>query len=90
MNDIVFNENGMIGRVTELGEFSSKVITLYDLDSVVPVFSIETKKSFFVKGANDKLLIKHLDNAFDLKHNETLITTKAAGYFKEGIKGWKS
>ena len=86
MNDIVFNENGMIGRVTELGEFSSKVITLYDLDSVVPVFSIETKKSFFVKGANDKLLIKHFDNEFDLKHNETLITTKAAGYFKEGIK----
>ena len=32
------------------------------------------------------MLIKHFDNAFDLKHNETLITTKAAGYFKEGIK----
>ena len=47
MNDIVFNENGMIGRVTELGEFSSKVISLYDQDSVIPVFSMETKKSFF-------------------------------------------
>ena len=86
INDIVFNENGMIGRIIELGEFSSKVITLYDQDSVVPVFSLKTKKSFFVKGSNDKLLIKHLDGPFELEHNEILITTKAAGYFKEGIK----
>ena len=49
INDIVFNENGMIRRVAELGEFSSKVITLFDQDSVVPVFSIETKKSFFCR-----------------------------------------
>ena len=87
INDIVFNENGMIGRVTELGEFSSKVITLFDQDSVVPVFSIETKKSFFVQGSSDsKLLIKHFDDTFELEHDEVLITTKAAGYFKEGIK----
>ena len=36
--------------------------------------------------ANDKLTIKHKDGVFDLEHGETLITTKAAGYFKEGIK----
>ena len=86
INDIVFNEHGMIGRVLELGDFSSKVITLYDQDSVIPVFSMETKQSFFVKGSDNKLLIKHFDGPFSLKHNEVLITTKAAGYFKEGIK----
>ena len=86
INDIVFNENGMIGRITELGQFSSKVITLYDQDSVVPVISMRTKKSFFVQGSNETLFIKHLDNSFSLNHNETVVTTKAAGYFKEGIK----
>ena len=86
INDIVFNEYGMIGRVLELGDFSSKVISLYDQDSVIPVFSMETKQSFFVKGSDNKLLIKHFDSLFSLKHNEVLITTKAAGYFKEGIK----
>ena len=86
INDIVFNEYGMIGRVLELGDFSSKVISLYDQDSVIPVFSMETKQSFFVKGSDNKLLIKHCDGPFNLKHNEVLITTKAAGYFKEGIK----
>jgi len=86
INDIVFNENGMIGRITELGQFSSKVITLFDQDSVIPVVSMKTKKSFFVQGSNKNLFIKHLDNSFDLDHNEVVITTKAAGYFKEGIK----
>ena len=86
INDIVFNEYGMVGRVLELGDFSAKVITLYDQDSVIPVFSMETKQSFFVQGSDNKLLIKHLDGPFSLKHNEVLITTKAAGYFKEGIK----
>ena len=86
INDIVFNEYGMIGRVLELSDFSAKVITLYDQDSVIPVFSMETKQSFFVKGSDNNLLIKHFDSLFSLKHNEVLITTKAAGYFKEGIK----
>ena len=86
INDIVFNEKGMIGRVIELGDFSSKVVTLYDQDSVIPVYSLKTKKSFFVEGFNEKLKIKHIDSAFELEHDEILITTKAAGYFKEGIK----
>ena len=50
INDIVFNENGMIGRITELGQFSSKVITLYDQDSVVPVDFNENQKIFFRSG----------------------------------------
>ena len=81
MNDIVFNSE-WLEELLSLENFH-QVITLYDLDSETSFF--KKQKIFFVKGANDKLLIKHFDNAFDLKHNETLITTKA-GYFKEGIK----
>ncbi len=86
LNDIVFNENGMIGRVSELGELSSKVMTIYDQDSVIPVFSIDSKKSFFVQGGNEKLSLKHIEDFFNLKHDETIVTTNAAGYFKEGIR----
>ncbi len=86
LNDIVFNENGMIGRVSELGELSSKIMTIYDQDSVIPVFSIESKKPFFVKGGGKRLTLKHIEDFFDLKHNEIVVTTNAAGYFKEGIR----
>ena len=45
INDIVFNEYGLIGRVTELGNYSSKVLTIFNENSVIPVVSIKSNKS---------------------------------------------
>ena len=47
INDIVFNEKGMIG--SNRACFSSKVITLYDQDSVI-LFIRGDKKIFFCRG----------------------------------------
>ena len=85
INDIVFNENGMIGRIEELGETSSKVLMLLNENSVIPVISKESKKSFFVQGDVNQLKIKHLENSGSLLNNEVILTTDAAGYFKSGI-----
>jgi len=85
INDIVFNEKGLIGRVIELGNYSSKVLTIFNQNSVIPVVSVKTKKSFFVKGNKNFLNLKHIENKFDLEHGETIVTTDAAGYFKENI-----
>ena len=85
INDIVFNENGMIGRIEEIGESSSKVLTLLNENSVIPVISKETKKSFFVQGSLDKLVLKHIEKPGELLNDELIYTSDAAGYFKEGI-----
>ncbi len=86
INDIVFNEYGMIGRVSELGKYSSKVLSILDEDSVIPVISKKTKKSFFVKGGGEKkLFLKHIEKPFELEHGELILTTSAAGYFQKGI-----
>ena len=86
INDIVFNEYGMIGRVSELGKYSSKVLSILDEDSVIPVISKKTKKSFFIKGGGEKkLFLKHIDKKFELEHGELVLTTSAAGYFQKGI-----
>ena len=86
INDVVFNENGLLGRIIELGKNSSKVLTIFDENSVIPVVSINSKKSFFLQGGNKRLELKHIEKKFDLKHGEIIISTDAAGYFKEGIK----
>ncbi len=86
INDIVFNEKGLLGRITELGNSSSKVLTIFDDNSVIPVISVDSKKSFFVQGNNKRLLLKHIEEKFELKHGEIVISTDAAGYFKEGIR----
>ena len=85
INDIVFNEYGMIGRVTELGKYSSKVLSILDEDSVIPVISKKTKKSFFIQGGEQKLYLKHIEKPFQLEHGELVLTTSAAGYFQKGI-----
>ena len=86
INDVVFNEKGLIGRVMELGKSSSKVLTIFNQNSIIPVISIDSKKSFFVQGRKDKLILKHIEKKFDLNHGEYVVSTDAAGYFKEGIK----
>ena len=86
INDVVFNEKGLLGRVIELGQSSSKVLTIFDENSVIPVTSINSKKSFFLQGGNHRLELKHIEKKFDLKHGEIVVSTDAAGYFKEGIK----
>ena len=86
INDVVFNEKGLIGRVIELGSNSSKVLTIFNQNSIIPVTSIESKKSFFVQGRKERLELKHIEQKFDLKHGEIVVSTDAAGYFKEGIK----
>jgi len=86
INDIVFNERGLLGRIIELGQNSSKVLTIFDENSVIPVVSIKSKKSFFLQGGKKRLDLKHIEKKFDLKHGETVVSTDAAGYFKEGIK----
>ncbi len=86
INDIVFNENGLLGRIIELGSFSSKVMTIFNENSVIPVLSVKSKKSFFVEGSASKLKPKHIERMFDLDHGEIIVSTDAAGYFKEGIR----
>ena len=86
INDLVFNEKGLLGRIIELGQNSSKVLTIFDKNSVVPVVSVNSKKSFFLQGGNKRLELKHIEKKFDLKHGEIVLSTDAAGYFKEGIK----
>lgn len=85
INDLVFNENGLLGRVSQVGTYSSKVLTIYSSDSVLPGISVKTKYSIFARGDGDRLVLKHLENKFKLEHNELVISTDAAGFFKEGI-----
>ena len=85
INDLVFNENGLLGRVSQVGKYSSKILTIYSSDSVLPGISVDTKQPVFAKGDGDKLVLKHFENKFKLKHDELIISTDAAGFFKEGI-----
>lgn len=86
LNNPVFNENGMIGRIINIQEDSSEVLLITDLKSTLPVFSEESKLKFFVTGGKKYLNIKHLESRNALKDGEIILSTSTSGYFKKGIK----
>ena len=58
INDLVFNENGLIGRISEVGKYSSKVLTIYNEEFCYSRNFIKQKINF-CKGDGNKLKLKH-------------------------------
>lgn len=85
VNNPVFNESGLIGRIISSSNNTSEVLRITDIKSSLPVLSSETNVRFFVTGTHSGLEIKHLENPDRLKNNEIILTTSSSGYFKEGI-----
>lgn len=86
LNNPVFNKNGLIGRIINIEDSISEVLLITDNRSVLPVFSIESKSNFFVKGNNSSLNVSHLEDLEFLVDNELILSTSSSGYFKEGIR----
>ena len=86
LNNPVFNENGIIGRVIKVQKNSSEVLLINDAKSFLPVVSSQSKINFFINGNNKKLVVLHLDNKDKLIDGELILSTSSSGYFKEGIR----
>lgn len=85
LNNPVFNENGMLGRIINVNKNTSEVLLITDAKSNLPVLSAQTNLKFFVQGNSNHLKIKHLEEIRRLIDNELVLTTSVSGYFKEGI-----
>ncbi len=85
VNNPVFNDSGLIGRIISVSDNTSEVLLITDIKSSLPVLSSETNINFFVKGNNKGLEIKHIENSEVLNDGEIILTTSSSGYFKEGI-----
>ena len=85
INNPVFNDSGLIGRIISVSNNTSEVLLITDNKSSLPVLSSETNISFFVSGNNKGLEIKHIETPELLNDGEVILTTSSSGYFKEGI-----
>ena len=85
INNPVFNDSGLIGRIISVSNNTSEVLLITDNKSSLPVLSSETNISFFVTGNNKGLEIKHIETPELLNDGEVILTTSSSGYFKEGI-----
>ncbi len=83
----VISEKGVIGRVLEVAQNSTRVMLLTDSESVLPVRRASDDVVAFAEGRGDGLLrIKLINLGLNpLKIGDLMVTSGAGGYYRPGI-----
>jgi len=82
----VVTDNHMIGHVIRIGERSSRVLLLQDLNSRVSVVSQETDARAILIGKNDELPeLAFYDNIEDWAEGDTIVTSGDDGVLPQGL-----
>lgn len=85
-NQAVLAGEGMIGRVIETGQKSSRVLLLTDINSRVPVMVEGSNQKAILYGNNtDYAVLKHLPNDAGMVENARVITSGDGGVFPSGL-----
>lgn len=86
VGNAVVNNWGMVGRVIETGNKSSRVLLITDINSQIPVYSEKSKHKAIAIGNNSDLLeLKYLKPRVKLFDNERIITSGEGGLLPRGL-----
>lgn len=84
--EAVLSGEGMIGRVIEAGQTSSRLLLLTDFNSRVPVVVEGSRQRAVVAGSNGPLLaITHLPPDSDIQDGQNIVTSGHGGLFPPGL-----
>jgi len=82
----VINERGLVGRVIEVGDNSSRALLLSDINSRVPVISEDSREKTILAGNNNSLpSLSYLSPNSAIKVGERILTSGDGGIFPRGI-----
>jgi len=83
----VRSPRGVVGRVLEVGQDSSRVLLLADSESVIPVRRSKDEIVAFAEGRGDgRLRIRLINLGINpLKKGDVFVTSGAGGYYRPGI-----
>lgn len=83
----VISERGLVGRVVETGDTSSRVLLLSDINSRIPVMSESSReKTILVGNNNDLPSLSYIDANSSIAVGERIITSGDGGIFPRGIE----
>ena len=84
--EAVVNGDGLVGRVAEAGNRSSRVLLLTDLNSRVPVVLEQSRLRAVLEGDNtDVLRLSFLTNLDEIEIGDRVMTSGHGGIFPAGI-----
>ncbi|GHA91334.1 hypothetical protein GCM10007159_11020 [Modicisalibacter luteus] len=82
----VMDASGLIGQVTSVSAYTSRVLMLADASHAVPVKINRNGLRFIVQGSGryDSLDVLHVPDTADIREGDLLVTSGLAGRFPEG------
>lgn len=85
-DDFVVNENGLVGRVVDVGEEWSTVLLTIDANFQLPVRFKSIDKMAIIKGSGQGNMLTTVKNGnFAIKKNDDVVTSGYGGLYIEGI-----
>ncbi len=83
---IALDENGLVGRITELGNRSARVLLLTDMNSRIPVTLEGSRARAILQGANNaNPRLVHWPEGMMPVEGERVVTSAEAGAFPAGL-----
>lgn len=84
--NVVVNERGLVGRVTEVGNSSARVLLITDINSKIPVVTgISGVRGIAVGKNSDLIELKHLPLDSRVKVGEKIVTSGDGKFFPPGV-----
>jgi rod shape-determining protein MreC len=82
----IMDASGLIGQVTSVSAYTSRVLMLADASHAVPVKINRNGLRFIVQGSGryDSLDVLHVPDTADIREGDLLVTSGLAGRFPEG------
>lgn len=86
LNQAVIDENGLLGRVVEVGNSSARVLLITDINSRLPVMSERTREKSILIGNNKTLpSLSYMVANSALQVGDRLVTSGDGGMFPSGV-----
>lgn len=86
--DVVYTAQGVVGQVTFVGPFSSKVYLITDRESGVGAMTTRTMAQGVVQGTGERICkMEYLDFQSDVREGDLVVTSRIANYsmFPKGL-----
>jgi len=85
-DEAVVSENGLMGRVMDVGTSSARILLLSDMNSHIPVIAEHAhEKSILVGNNTDVPTLSYLSADSKIKVGERIVTSGDGGIFPQGI-----
>lgn len=83
---VVINEHGLVGRIIEVGEHTSRILLITDLNSKIPVITQDSRERAIAAGNNAEILnLLYLPEDSKVKIGEMVITSGDGELFPSGL-----